>query len=155
MFTFNHVTSIGISEEEYSRRLAAGETGLVKSETKFYREIETSVTVPVSVDDACEYIRSDKATDDVKLGDKKFTLPQSVKDLIVGIKLAVNQKVQAANRDGNGGPSNLEIVQSVLRSAEQGSNDFLSAAGALVSQRTVKAFATRWMAEHPDWQVTK
>src|SRR5438045_8079 len=131
MFTFNHVTSIGIDEAEYARRLAAGETNLVKGENKFYREIATEVTVPTSYVEFIKYLDDGKeSTDEIKLGDEKFTVPVAIKHFLVGLKLSINQEVQAANRDGNGGPSNLEIVQSVLRNAKQGSDEFLQAAGA-------------------------
>jgi hypothetical protein len=46
MFTFSHVTSIGISEDEYNRRLAAGETNLAKGEISGIEKSATDLTVP-------------------------------------------------------------------------------------------------------------
>ncbi len=154
MFTFSHITSIGIDQAEYDRRLAAGEKNLVKGETKFYREIATDVEVPENPAEFAELAMADVAlTDSIKCGERKLSVSEAMKHYIVGLKLAVNQKVQAANRDGNDGPSNGDIVAAVIKASQPGSAIFNAACGALASAKTIKAFAERWMAEHPDFTV--
>jgi hypothetical protein len=74
MFTFSHVTSIGISEDEYNRRLAAGETNLTKGENKFYREIATEVTVPETLDGVSLVKASPAQPKKIKCGEKTLTV---------------------------------------------------------------------------------
>lgn len=157
MFTFSHVTSIGISQDEYNRRLALGETNLVKGEAKWYREISTDVNVPETVAEFASLVKDNNVlSEKIKCGEKTLTVSEAIKHYIVGLKLAVNQKVQAANRDGNDGPSNGDVVAAVIRFA-QAKGDmtlFGRACGALASQKTVKAFASAWMADHPDFDAS-
>ncbi len=157
MFTFSHVTSIGISKEEYEKRLANEESNLVKTETKFYREIATEITVPVSADELSALAAKAQGTTDtdekVKLGDKTFVMPKIVKDYIVGLKLSVNQTVQAAERDGGTEWKAIldKIVNLDLMKVREVGSDQHTAMKLLVSGKAKdgKAFVEKWLQENP------
>lgn len=146
MFTFSHITSIGLSSEEYTKRLAAGEKNLVKGENKWYREVATEVTVPVTLEELQTLVPS--SNEKIKLGEKSFDVPDVVKHYIVGLKLAVNQKVQAAERDG--GVEWKSILTKIISSTPQTDPLFAKALMALTGKAASgKAFAEKWMEENP------
>jgi hypothetical protein len=150
MFTFSHITSIGISKEEYDRRLAAGETGLAKGENKFYREIPTDVTVPENIDDFIAMLEDERndTSEKMKLGERKIDVSPSLKNYIVGLKLAVNQRVQAANRDGK--QDYDPTIKLALAKATVQSPEWLAAIAALTGKASdKKVFVEKWLEANP------
>lgn len=148
MFTFSHVTSIGLSEEQYQKALAAGEKNLVKGENKWYREVATEVTVPLTVE---ELLEIDGPSDKIKLGDVSHEVPYVVKHYIVGLKLAVNQKVQATNRDGV--TDYKAICESVIVREGMNASGKAALTALATTAKNAKAFAEQWMKDHPEWKV--
>lgn len=145
MFTFSHITSIGLSQEEYAKRLAAGEKNLVKGENKWYREVATELTIALTIDELSD-LENDAPNVEIKLGEKKFQVPPCIKDYIVGAKLRVNQMVQARERDG--GIEWKSILAKVIRETKD-ETERAAALNALIGKASAgKAFAEKWLSEN-------
>jgi len=156
MFTFSHITSIGVSKEEYDRRVAAGEKNLVKGENKFYREVATQVTAPSSREEFAAMVLADKSEETIKCGDEKCKVNESLKHYLVGLKLAVNQKVQAAERDG--GVEWREVLMKIVKSNPQAISDVTSIEFKALSllngkAASAKIFVEKFLEENPDFMA--
>lgn len=146
MFSFNHVTSITVTADEYAKLSPEQQAKCeLKSDKKsYYMRIGTTMSLPddneSDIEGLVEFVETLPGGDvEMTFGDKKITYPTWFKYLVVGWKLEVNQNVQADYRSGSKTEQRAATISWYCTGSPERTQEFMQKAIAASTPTLAKA----------------
>lgn len=141
MFSFNHVTSITVSADEYAKLPAEQQAKCeLKSDKKsYYLKIGTTIELPsdgTELETTCDEM-SDLV--ECKYGETTVQYPVWFKHLVTGWKLDINQQVQADYRSGSKTEQRAATISWYCSGSPERTQEFMQRCMAAMTPALAKA----------------